>query len=166
MFGVQVEAGEVLTVGTAKSGARCYIAVGGGFDAPVYLGSRATFPSGNLGGYQGRPLAIGDTCELGMPGAEGGSVGATVPDAFRPGFGEEDEGRSGGRVWKVTMLQGPQTAPDYFTEDDMKVCVFLFILVYLPHFSAFNCKKMNFFAFLSNESGNFWLAEIVYACRC
>lgn len=54
----EVPAGAVLEVGTAAAGQRCYIAVDGGFDAPVYLGSRATFPSGGLGGYQGRPLQV------------------------------------------------------------------------------------------------------------
>lgn len=113
-------AGEVLNVGTVANGARCYIAVAGGFDAPIYLGSRSTFPSGNLGGYQGRPLAVGDSCELGLP-STGADVAAaaTVPEAWRPVLGEE-EGEE--RVWKVAMLQGPQTAPDYFTEEDMKVC--------------------------------------------
>ena len=105
-------------MGTAALGARCYIAVAGGFDAPLYLGSRATFPSGNLGGYQGRPLAVGDSCELGLPSASQAGVGVVVPEAWRPALGEEE---GDGRVWRVTMLQGPQTAPDYFTEEDMKV---------------------------------------------
>jgi allophanate hydrolase subunit 2 len=118
MAGLQVDAGEVLHVGTAVQGARCYIAVAGGFDAPIYLGSRSTFPSGNLGGYQGRPLAVGDSCELGVPPDDGAKEGTVVPEAFRPALGEEEEGV---KLWKVTMLQGPQTAPDYFTEDDMKV---------------------------------------------
>ena len=48
--------GSELAVGSLEGGARCYVAVEGGFDAPVYLGSRATFPGGSLGGYQGRPL--------------------------------------------------------------------------------------------------------------
>lgn len=36
----------------AKRGARCYLAVAGGIDTPVYLGSRSTFPGGKLGGVQ------------------------------------------------------------------------------------------------------------------
>ena len=40
-------------------GARCYIAVAGGLATPSYLGSRATFPSGRLGGTQARlPRAL------------------------------------------------------------------------------------------------------------
>jgi allophanate hydrolase subunit 2 len=53
---LQVAAGGVLEVGASRGGARCYIGVNGGWDAPLYLGSRSTFPSGHLGGYQGRPL--------------------------------------------------------------------------------------------------------------
>ena len=33
-------------------GARAYLAASGGLDVPVYLGSRATFPGGKLGGVQ------------------------------------------------------------------------------------------------------------------
>lgn len=33
-------------------GARCYVAVAGGLATPSYLGSRATFPGGRLGGTQ------------------------------------------------------------------------------------------------------------------
>jgi urea carboxylase len=54
----EAPAGAVLTVGVATRGSRCYIAVDGGFDAPMYLGSRSTFPGGNLGGYQGRILQV------------------------------------------------------------------------------------------------------------
>lgn len=35
-------------------GVRGYLAVKGGLDVPLYLGSRATFPSGQFGGYQVR----------------------------------------------------------------------------------------------------------------
>jgi allophanate hydrolase subunit 2 len=55
---VLVPKGAVLKLGATQGGARCYIAVDGGFDAPVYLGSRSTFPAGNFGGYQGRPLKV------------------------------------------------------------------------------------------------------------
>jgi allophanate hydrolase subunit 2 len=44
---------------------RGYLAVSGGLDVPVYLGSRATFPGGNFGGYQGRYLQTGDSLPIG-----------------------------------------------------------------------------------------------------
>lgn len=52
----QVAAGQVLTIGQvdASTGVRGYLAVKGGVDVPLYLGSRSTFPSGKFGGYQGR----------------------------------------------------------------------------------------------------------------
>lgn len=37
-----------------SGGARGYLAVSGGLDVPVHLGSRATFPGGALGGVQAR----------------------------------------------------------------------------------------------------------------
>ena len=35
-----------------EAGCRGYVAVSGGVDVPLYLGSRATFPGGKLGGLQ------------------------------------------------------------------------------------------------------------------
>lgn len=55
-----IPAGSTLKVGQGNGvdGSRCYIALSGGFDAPIYLGSRSTFPGGNIGGYQGRALQV------------------------------------------------------------------------------------------------------------
>lgn len=39
-----------------EAGCRGYVAVGGGVDVPLYLGSRSTFPGGKLGGLQVRSL--------------------------------------------------------------------------------------------------------------
>ncbi len=44
-----VKAGDRLTFGFLKSGARAYIAVSGGIDVPVKLGSRSTYTLGALG---------------------------------------------------------------------------------------------------------------------
>jgi antagonist of KipI len=44
-----------------SSGARCYIAVAGGFSVPPVLGSRSTYLPGGFGGYSGRQLRAGDT---------------------------------------------------------------------------------------------------------
>ena len=41
-----------------KGGSRAYLAVSGGIDVPEYLGSRATFPSGKLGGLQASGLPL------------------------------------------------------------------------------------------------------------
>jgi antagonist of KipI len=52
--------GAVLTFGNARDGLRAYLAVAGGIDVPVVLGSRSTFTRGGLGGFDGRALQHGD----------------------------------------------------------------------------------------------------------
>ena len=61
-----VAAGDVLTFGHLKRGARMYIAVAGGIDVPEVLGSRSTYVLGGLGGYDGRPLQAGDELAIGV----------------------------------------------------------------------------------------------------
>lgn len=64
----EVPAGGVLTFEFLKAGARAYLAVAGGIDVPVVLGSRSTYALGALGGYLGRKLAAGDKLPVGTPG--------------------------------------------------------------------------------------------------
>lgn len=63
-----VRADDRLTFDFMKSGARTYIAVAGGIDVPVVLGSRSTYALGTLGGFLGRKLAAGDVLHIGKPG--------------------------------------------------------------------------------------------------
>ncbi len=61
-----VKAGSTLKIGAASGpGCRAYLAIQGGFDVPLYLGSRSTFTLGNFGGHAGRALRIGDVLPLG-----------------------------------------------------------------------------------------------------
>jgi 5-oxoprolinase (ATP-hydrolysing) subunit C len=62
---VPVRAGQVLSLGPAKSGVRSYIAFDGGVDTPVVLGSRATFHMAGVGGVGGYALKAGQTIPLG-----------------------------------------------------------------------------------------------------
>ena len=55
----------MLTFDYLKAGARAYIAVSGGIDVPVVLGSRSTYPLGALGGFEGRALQAGDELPIG-----------------------------------------------------------------------------------------------------
>jgi hypothetical protein len=52
-----VGAGDTLSFGHLRAGARMYIAVSGGIDVPETLGSRSTYALGSLGGLEGRALA-------------------------------------------------------------------------------------------------------------
>jgi biotin-dependent carboxylase-like uncharacterized protein len=86
----KVKAGQRLTFDFLKSGARVYIAVAGGIDVPVVLGSRSTYALGALGGHKGRKLEAGD--ELGVGQARGAAAeGRTVPADLRrkPGASPE-----------------------------------------------------------------------------
>jgi biotin-dependent carboxylase-like uncharacterized protein len=60
-----VKSGRTLSFGFLKSGARAYIAVSGGIDVPIVLGSRSTYPLGALGGFEGRALKAGDRLKTG-----------------------------------------------------------------------------------------------------
>lgn len=54
------QAGSVLRMGTAASGLRSYLAVGGGIATPPVLGSRSTDLKCRIGGLAGRKLAKND----------------------------------------------------------------------------------------------------------
>lgn len=75
-----VKKGQVLSFGFLKTGARAYIAVAGGIDVPVVLGSRSTYTLGALGGFHGRKLQKGDVLPV---GAGQGAAGKSVPAALR-----------------------------------------------------------------------------------
>lgn len=57
---VRVAAGEVVRFGPARSGLRAWIAIAGGIDVPLVMGSRSTAPRAGIGGHRGRPLVAGD----------------------------------------------------------------------------------------------------------
>ncbi len=78
----EVKAGQTLSFDYLQSGARGYIAVSGGIDVPIVLGSRSTYALGALGGHLGRPLAAGDELPLGKPNLKARS-GLTIPHELR-----------------------------------------------------------------------------------
>ena len=62
---VKCRPGTVLRFGERRSGARVYVAFGGGITVPAVLGSRATHTHCGLGGVDGRALTAGDRLPLG-----------------------------------------------------------------------------------------------------
>ena len=116
-----VKAGQTLSFDFLRGGSRAYIAVAGGFDVPVVLGSRSTYVLCGVGGYEGRPIRTGDTLRVGAHDAAAAHarVGRSVPEAQRPLFSKSadlrvsmglcdyrlaDEGRAAflGAEWTVT----------------------------------------------------------------
>lgn len=57
---VWAKAGSRVTFGSARWGSRSYLAVAGGIDVPLVLGSRSTYLRAAFGGLQGRALRRGD----------------------------------------------------------------------------------------------------------
>jgi biotin-dependent carboxylase-like uncharacterized protein len=86
-----VEAGDVLTFGHIKAGARAYVAVAGGIDVPEALGSRSTYGLGALGGLEGRALKAGDDLAVGGDGGGRAGSGRSVPEELRPTLSKELE---------------------------------------------------------------------------
>jgi biotin-dependent carboxylase-like uncharacterized protein len=78
-----VRADDRLTFDFMRLGARIYIAVAGGVEVPLVLGSRSTYALGALGGFCGRKLNAGDVLATGAarPGARAGHAlpGELVP---------------------------------------------------------------------------------------
>ncbi len=106
---VAVAAGAELTTGWARGpGLRGYLAVTGGLDVPEVLGSRATFPLGRFGGFEGRALAPGDELAY-HPGARGPRRGLNLP--VRPVLRHD---------WQLRVRRGPHDDPEFFTERDLE----------------------------------------------
>ena len=105
-----VKTGDKLSFGFLKSGARAYIAVSGGIDVPVKLGSRSTYTLGALGGHEGRALKAGDVLPLG----QGGTGKGSVPANLRRGPGNPAELRMlPGLYWhRITAAAGQQFFAD------------------------------------------------------
>jgi urea carboxylase len=119
-----VRAGSVLKLGGIEpAGQRSYLAIRGGFDVPRYMGSCATFTLGQFGGHAGRALRTGDVLRIAMGAGsdaltqatvaasdDANYVGATVPPALRPAYGQDSN---------IAVLYGPHAAPDFFTDADI-----------------------------------------------
>lgn len=117
---IHIRRGQKLSVGKLSTGCRCYIAIRGGVDVPEYLGSRSTFALGNLGGYNGRVLKLGDVLFLGQPDISS----CTLPT---PAFAPMEIPKSlipsslveGCKTWKVGVTCGPHGSPDFFKPESI-----------------------------------------------
>ena len=106
---IRVRPGDVLAFQMASAGCRAYLAVAGGIDVPVVLGSRATYLRGRLGGFGGRALQKGDVLPVGASAGDAAREGRTVAPAHRPAYPAERECR---------VILGPQD--DRFTADGIR----------------------------------------------
>lgn len=101
-----VRTGSELRIGISRGpGFRLYVGVAGGIDVPLLFGSRATYTMGALGGLEGRALEQGDRLPVGT--GDGRPRRFTAPPEYA-------------REWELEAVAGPQAAPDYLTEEDMR----------------------------------------------
>lgn len=125
---VHVRAGSNLTAGMVESGSRFYIAIRGGIDVPLVMGSRATFELGQMGGLAGRKLQSGDLIRLGDDSEretindEALPVAPAVPIPLQPKA-----------EWTIGVVPGPHGAPDFFTEEGLNS---LFDSVWTVHYNS------------------------------
>lgn len=105
---VFVKQDETLTFSAAESGMRAYIAVRGGIDVPVIMGSRSTNLKCKLGGLDGRPLKAGDIVPCRDVYDEFHKH--LIHSAPKEDFGSDEI--------TVRVLLGPQD--DYFTDNGIK----------------------------------------------
>jgi urea carboxylase len=110
---VEVGRGSSLRLGAATEGSRTYIAIRGGIDVPVYLGSWSTFILGKFGGHAGRTLRAGDMLRWGPSGQALSAAAGTVHVQYPiPHYTHE---------WDIGVMYGPHGAPDFFTEEDIEM---------------------------------------------
>ncbi|SGZ47656.1 CIC11C00000005072 [Sungouiella intermedia] len=115
---IHIKKGDKLSIGKLTSGCRAYLAIRGGIEVVEYLGSRSTFALGNLGGYNGRVLKLGDvlflgqpelpSCTLPVPNAEP----SEVPNSLVPSYNFNAT-----NAWQVGVTCGPHGSPDFFTSE-------------------------------------------------
>ena len=79
-------AGDALTIEQISGGRFLYIAVSGGIDVPVILGSRSTYLPGRFGGYLGRMLKRGDALALGPQPGHAPAEGFHCPADLLPRY--------------------------------------------------------------------------------
>ncbi|MFZ4842674.1 urea carboxylase [Mycetocola saprophilus] len=132
----EVAEGSVLVIGALNGpGQRAYLAVRGGFDVPLYLGSASTFTLGGFGGHAGRALRPGDVLRPGSPDSDAahpalpagtrlGLIGGPTPAHRRPAITH---------TWQIGVTEGPHGAPEFFTREDMDV---FYATDYVVHFNS------------------------------
>ncbi len=119
---LHVQPGSILQMGAVcGGGARAYLAIAGGLETPLYLGSRSTFILGGFGGQSGRVLRIGDVLHISESNTR---TVREMPAGLVPRYTGK---------WTLGVLYGPHGAPDYFTKHDIEM---LFATVWIVHYHS------------------------------
>lgn len=114
---IEIKRGDKLSIGKITKGCRAYLAIRGGIDVSEYLGSRATFALGNMGGYNGRVLKLGDVLFLGQPELPSNTLPVpesepvALPSTLIPSIESKE--------WVVGVTCGPHGSPDFFKPESV-----------------------------------------------
>ncbi|WP_051792765.1 biotin-dependent carboxyltransferase family protein [Amycolatopsis jejuensis] len=104
---VRLPSGAVLEFPNVKGpGCRLYLAIAGGIDVPLVMGSRATYTAGGIGGIEGRRLIRGDVIRRFRPPD---IPARRVPQDLRPVFTD---------TWEVEVMRGPHADETLLTDGD------------------------------------------------
>jgi biotin-dependent carboxylase-like uncharacterized protein len=100
--------GQILRVGMIDGSSTAYLAVAGGLDLPVFMGSLSTYSRAGVGGFEGRKLAAGDVLALKRDAASSGDE-RKLGNAFDYGKGS------------IRVIWGPQE--EYFSAKGRKTFI-------------------------------------------
>lgn len=103
---VRLARGEVFRIGSLGDSVCAYLAIEGGPDVPMVLGSASTYVRGAIGGFQGRRLQAGDIVPLKLAGADVRGEHA-LPRQLDLALDQP-----------IRVVLGPQA--DYFTDDSVQ----------------------------------------------
>jgi antagonist of KipI len=105
-----LRAGWKIHLNKMDNGMWAYLAVAGGIQTLLALGSRSTYLRGAFGGFEGRPLQAGDQIKTGgLSRFSHELAGRTLLKEARPNYQQDPP---------IRVILGPQT--DYFTEESRK----------------------------------------------
>lgn len=99
--------GWTIRLNKLDSGVWAYLAISGGVQTPLVLGSSSTYLRGAFGGLDGRRLQAGDVLRSGIPSRPLNELAArTLPESARPAYSDHPT---------MDVVMGPQEK--YFTDD-------------------------------------------------
>ncbi|KAM0413367.1 hypothetical protein ACHAPD_008464 [Fusarium lateritium] len=146
-----IDAYQILSIGTIEKGHRVYLAIRGGIEVPVVMGSRSTFELGKLGGFEGRKLQQRDILPIGVnerrhstspiPISALSDPSRTCDPHKHPRRVYEREEKQPGATgswatkgsWVVRVIPGPHGSPDYFSPESAK---FLYLSDWKVHHNS------------------------------
>lgn len=106
---IYVNRGDVLSFGSMKSGCRAYLAVAGGFNVQEVMESKATYLRGNLGGFKGRKLRMGDVLPVNIDISYKYLGSRKVPEDLIPQYVNQ---------YRARVIMGSED--DRFTEEGIR----------------------------------------------